>query len=113
MVVLAGYGASVTRIALVPAGGRKAKVMEPSDVRPLSGLRMNEKGVVIALKGGRRFINRLTGMGLNVGSRVDVVQSGDGHQGPTLVATGETRLAIGHGMAEKIMVSVDPARSRK
>lgn len=84
--------------------------MEPSDVRPLSRLKNKEKGVVLALKGGRRFINRMTGMGLNVGSRVDVVQSGDGQQGPTLVATGETRLAIGHGMAEQIMICVDPRK---
>ena len=84
--------------------------MDPSDVRPLSRLRKNEKGVVLALEGGRRFIHRMTGMGLNVGSPVDVVQSGDGQDGPTLVATGETRLAIGHEMAERIMVSVDPPR---
>lgn len=81
--------------------------MDASDVRPLSRLKNNEKGVVLALEGGRRFVHRMTGMGLNVGSRVDVIQSGDGQHGPTLVATGETRLAIGHGMAEKIMISVD------
>jgi Fe2+ transport system protein FeoA len=47
-------------------------------------------------------------MGLNVGCDLEVVHSGDGRGGPTLVAAGESRLAIGHGMLDRILVAVDP-----
>jgi len=81
--------------------------MEPSDVRPLSRLKINESGVVIALTGGQRFVSRLVGLGLNVGSRVQVAQPAGGGGGPMLVVTGGARLAIGRGMADKVAVSVD------
>ena len=59
------------------------------------------------MNGGRQFVNRLIGMGLNVGVRVQVVQGAGGRPGPVLVAAGGARLAIGHGMAGKVAVAVD------
>lgn len=82
--------------------------MEDSGTRPLSTIAAGKKGMVIALAGGRQFQDRLVSMGLNVGCEIEVVHSSNGRCGPTLVATGETRLAVGHGMADKILVAVDP-----
>jgi ferrous iron transport protein A len=67
---------------------------------------VGQKGCVIALRGGRDFQQRVTSMGLNVGSRIEVVQKGGAHadEGPVVVYSGETRVNIGHGMAEKIVV---------
>jgi Fe2+ transport system protein FeoA len=45
-------------------------------------------------------------MGLRVGCRVQVVGGGAGG-GPVVVAVGDTRLAVGHGMANKIMVAIE------
>ena len=81
--------------------------MGAPNVRPLSQLKVSEQGVVIALNGGRQFVNRLIGMGLSVGSRVQVIQGANGRPGPVLVAAGGARLGIGHGMAEKVSVAVD------
>ncbi len=81
--------------------------MHDSAVRPLTRLQPKEKAVIVALAGGRDFQNRLVSMGLNVGSEIEVLRSGGGNGGPTLIATMETRLAIGHGMASKIMVAAD------
>ena len=51
---------------------------------------------------GRGLRTHLIGMGLDEGSEIEVVQRGG--SGPFLIAIKETRLAIGAGMARKIMV---------
>ena len=54
-----------------------------------------------ALRAGRGLDHRLTELGLNVGSEIRVVQ----RQGAgLLVSRGEGRIAIGGGMASKILV---------
>lgn len=54
-----------------------------------------------ALNAGRGLAVRLTELGLNVGSEIRVVQR---QGGGLLVARGEGRIAIGAGMATKILV---------
>lgn len=85
--------------------------MHDSAVRPLTRMQANEKAVIVALAGGRDFQNRLVSMGLNVGCEIEVLRIAGNAGGPTLIATMETRLAIGHGMASKIMVAVDNLNS--
>ncbi len=46
---------------------------------------------------------RLISMGLGPGAEIEVIRKGA--PGPFIVAVGEARLAIGAGMAQKIMVS--------
>ena len=74
--------------------------------RPLSSLPAGTRGVVVALAGGRRFTQQVVGMGLHPGRRIEVIRSGNGRRGPCLIASGQTRLVIGHGMAERILVEV-------
>jgi ferrous iron transport protein A len=53
------------------------------------------------LQGGKGLVMRLTELGLNQGTEVRIVQ----RQGSSLVvARGETRIALGAGMASKILV---------
>lgn len=54
--------------------------------------------------GGRAFQQRMVSMGIRVGTELEVLR---GSSGPVLVGVGESRLALGRGMAEKIMVNVD------
>ena len=56
---------------------------------------------IVALRAGRGLDLRLTELGLNVGSELSVVQR---QGGGLLVARGETRIAIGGGMATKVLV---------
>ncbi|MEA1936318.1 MAG: FeoA family protein [Thermodesulfobacteriota bacterium] len=58
---------------------------------------------VVSLSGGRGMQERLISMGLGPGSEIEVMRRGA--PGPFIVAVGETRLAVGAGMAQKIMVS--------
>ena len=81
--------------------------MSGDSVKSLDKLRPGEKGMVLALAGGRAFETRLVDMGLNVGSPVELLRAPNSQGGPALVATGETRIAIGQGMASKIIVAVD------
>lgn len=82
--------------------------MNDGTIRSLNQLDPGEKAYVVTLAGGRSFQNRLVGMGLNVGSLVELLRTPNGRGGPALIATGGTRLALGARMASKIIVAVDP-----
>ena len=61
---------------------------------------------MVALRGGGEFQGRVTSMGLFVGCEVEVLI--DGSEGRMILATGDTRMALGHGMAGKVMVRALP-----
>jgi len=84
--------------------------MDETRICTLSEVAEGSRVTVVAMRGGRAFQSRLIAMGLKVGSPVTVLRNSPRGQGPTLVAAGESRLAIGHGMAERIMVTADPPR---
>jgi len=56
---------------------------------------------VVALRGGAMLDKRMTEMGINVGAELTVHQR---EGGGVVVKRGETRFALGGGMAHKIMV---------
>ena len=60
---------------------------------------------ILALHGGKGLAMRLTELGLNVGTEIRVVQR---QGGGLLVARGESRIALGGGMAAKIQVAPVP-----
>jgi len=78
---------------------------------PLTALKDKETGTVISIKSGRGrgrgrgwgFEKRLMDMGLTPGTRVTVVKSAPFH-GPVEVLVRGSRLALGRGMAERILV---------
>ncbi len=57
---------------------------------------------IVALRGGAGLDKRMTEMGLNVGCELTVRQRQGG--GGLVVSRGETRYALGAGMAHKVMV---------
>jgi ferrous iron transport protein A len=68
---------------------------------PLAMAQEGERVRIQGLRGGKGLEMRLTSLGLNVGSELLVSQ----RRGPNLVVIrGETRLALGAGMAQKILV---------
>lgn len=54
---------------------------------------------------GHRLEHRLHGMGLLPGTRVSVVQNSA--PGPVIVAVKDSRLCLGRGLAQKLMVNPD------
>ena len=57
--------------------------------------------IVRQIQGGKELANRLTSMGLSVGSEFRVLQNR--HHGPVLVLVRNTRIALGRGEAMKIL----------
>ena len=73
---------------------------------PLAMAQPGDRVRIALLRSGKNLARRLTELGLNVGSELSVSQ----HEGGNLVVIrGETRLALGAGMAQKIMVTRDLA----
>ena len=60
-----------------------------------------QKVRVAAILGGSNMMMRLTELGLHLGAELEVRQN---HGGALIVMCGNARIAIGAGMAHKIMV---------
>lgn len=69
---------------------------------PLSMVSPGQEVTLAVIHGGRGLRRRLIDMGLNEGVRLRVVEAQS--SGPCLIAIGGTRLMLGHGMAQKILV---------
>lgn len=70
---------------------------------PISFAARGETVALTEIRGGEKVCQRLNELGLNVGAFVRIVQSD--LSGPMILAVkNDTRLAIGQGMAQKIMV---------
>ena len=68
---------------------------------PLTMVNPGQEVMLIDIRGGRGIRSRLYSMGLIPGVKLTVVGN---RGGPIMVAINDTRLALGFGMASKIMV---------
>lgn len=68
---------------------------------PLTMAGEYERVCVQSIQGGKQLARRLTELGLNQGTELRIVQR---QGGGLVVARGETRIALGGGMASKILV---------
>ena len=69
----------------------------------LEKMKANHKGKVVEISGGVNLQNRLMNMGVYKGREVTKL----GHiglKGPVIIKTGRSILALGHGMAAKIII---------
>jgi ferrous iron transport protein B len=71
------------------------------EVIPLSLIGEGEEGLVYLLSGGEGFVSRLAGMGLVAGTQVKVLRNSGGQ---VIVLASDTRIALGKGQADKILV---------
>ena len=78
----------------------------PAGAFPLSMADCDQCVRLVAIHGGQRLRKRLADLGLNPGSTLRVVQRHRG--GPMILAVkGDARMAIGRGMAHKILVTAE------
>jgi len=73
---------------------------------PLSQMEAGQSGIVVQALGGRGLINRLSALGIRPGQRVTKVSSMF-MRGPVTIQVGNAQVAIGFGMANKIIVDLD------
>jgi len=70
---------------------------------PLATLSENEEAVIVEIWGGRGLIRRLSEMGFTYGTKIMVLHSSC--PGPVLVSVRGSRIALGRGVAMKIIVN--------
>ncbi len=70
---------------------------------PLTMLRLGQRATVVAIQGGRGFVQRLTSMGIYPGIELSLVRGGI--PGPVIVKVKESRFLLGRGMAHRVLVS--------
>ncbi len=71
----------------------------------LSKMKSGESGIVIQIQGGKGIINRLSALGIRVGQRITKISSML-LRGPVTIQVGSSQVAIGYGMANKVIVRV-------
>ncbi|SDZ06549.1 ferrous iron transport protein A [Proteiniborus ethanoligenes] len=69
--------------------------------RPLSFFMEGEIGMVDNIAGGEKVSKRLYEMGFNTGSEVKVIKN---DIGPIIVSLAGSKIALGRGLAQKIMI---------
>ena len=69
---------------------------------PLTAVTTGKEVTLIGINGGRGVLSRLYSLGLIPGTRIKVLSNNGA--GPLMVAVKDTRLALGRGMAIKIIV---------
>ncbi len=69
---------------------------------PLIKLKANQRGVIRALRGGHRFIARMASLGFTPGAVVTMTRN-DGF-GPVIVSVRGTRVALGRGEANRVLI---------
>jgi len=74
-----------------------------ANLMPLSMLSMGEEAEFVDVRGGRGVRKRLSALGLNPGMKVTVVQNA--MRGPIVLGVMDSRIALGRGMAHRILVS--------
>jgi len=75
---------------------------EKKQVRPLSIVKEREKVRLVSIEAGRGLNSRLVSMGLVPNVEITVVNNS--HPGPFVVSVKGSRMMLGRGMAQKIMV---------
>jgi len=70
--------------------------------RPLAELNTGETAVIAHLQGGHTLRSRLASLGFTPGAEIRMLQN-LGH-GPLLVSLRESRIALGRGEAQKILL---------
>jgi Fe2+ transport system protein FeoA len=78
--------------------------MNSATTIPLTSLEPGRRGRLVRIEGGHQVVHRLSELGLTPGVEIEVLRRNGG--GPLLLAVRDTRLAIGRGMADKVLVEI-------
>ena len=82
--------------------------MDMNAKKQVSIARMGSRqtGTVVQITGGKGLGQRLQALGVRPGKKITKVSSMFGH-GPVTVQVDNTQIAIGFGMADKIIIEID------
>ena len=77
---------------------------------PLAQMGAGQSGQVLEVRGGHGLVRRLEAMGIRPGRNITKINSAF-FRGPITLRVDHTMLAIGFGMAQKILVEVEDVSS--
>ena len=80
--------------------------MSDSKQMTLRQMQTGQSGILVQIQGGRGLINRLSALGIRPGKRITKVSSML-MRGPVTIQSGNTQVAVGFGMANRIIVELD------
>ena len=69
----------------------------------LAGMRTGQSGIVVQIQGGHGLVNRLNALGIRAGKRITKLSSMI-MRGPVTIQVDGAQVAIGFGMAHRIIV---------
>lgn len=69
----------------------------------LAELREGEEGIIVSIHGGHGLRRNLEGLGVAPGRKVKMI-SKQFRAGPVVISVVGTQVAMGHGMARKVLV---------
>jgi len=72
----------------------------------LRQMQAGQSGKVVQVQGGYGLVSRLSALGIRPGKRITKVSSML-MRGPVTIQSGNTQVALGFGMANKIIVELD------
>jgi len=80
--------------------------MSNGKIVTLRQMQSGQSGKVVQIQGGFGLVNRLSALGIRPGKRITKVSSML-MRGPVTIQSGNTQVALGFGMANKIIVELD------
>jgi len=85
---------------------REEKNQANANIFTLVDMESDWDGVIVEIHGGHVMVSRLSTLGLMVGAKIKKVSQ---HimQGPVVIEIGRTQIAIGIGIAKKVLVLVN------
>jgi ferrous iron transport protein A len=72
----------------------------------LTQLKSGQKGRIVQMQGGLGMVRHLESMGIRVGKKITKI-SAQFWRGPQVVRVDNTQLAIGFGMARRMLIEVE------
>ncbi len=71
----------------------------------LTDMQINQEGIISCFEGGKNFQERFNVRNIRCGKKIKKISSNP-FQGPIVVEIDNARMAIGFGMAKKVMVEI-------
>jgi ferrous iron transport protein A len=71
----------------------------------LSDVKTGKTATIKQLRGGREFTNRVAALGFTLGTKITVLQNFG--TGPVIIGLRDSRIALGRGEANKVLVMVE------
>jgi ferrous iron transport protein A len=81
------------------------------NIIPLANMEINREGIIYKLEGEAGFQARLQALNIRIGKRIKKISTNP-FRGPIVVEVDSSRVAIGYGMAQKVMVDIVAQKHR-